>query len=495
MRETIPALASTALTEVARHCCELEEGNFAVGFDSGSLHIYGSDGVEISTIGLNERIIGLANLDGNVVAATSTGGVRAFSDKPLWEYSIESGCEMIYPHPDGVLVADSSNRLLLISSQGNLLTSIECKLPEHISCSSYGVCAVALEDGSVLILNSSMEQLHESPAAADDVETVSCMTFRSDGVLVVARNSLGVVVDNRPENRIECWHPERGLLNSTEIFSRATYLLPTDDGVVVGCFDGTLMMMKIGSIEPEIISQFDYQVSSIASWRDDLLIASWFDLFRVSNDGKIIWQFEHPGIIDSILSLEERVALIGDDRKSGSIPAPIVIIDPDTPPTEDHIQREIEEDEKGEFSGALSLEEESIVESRPEINPESNQILQDLIEESEVVSLEEESEPDILEELSSSARAINLPPVADAGEDITVEADDEGKAEILLDGSRSFDPDGDIASWAWEDDRHRVIGHTDRIRVRLTKGVHVFYLTVTDDRGSATKSSITVHVK
>ena len=495
MRETIPALASTALTEVARHCCELGEGNFAVGFDSGSLHVYGSDGVVINTYELNERIIGLANSDGTVVTATSTGGVRAFSDNPLWVYSIDPGCEMICSHPNGVLVADSSNRLLLISPQGSLLASIECKLPESISCSSDGVCAAALEDGSIMILNSSLELLHESPAAADDVETVSCMAFRSDGVLVVARNSLGVVVDNRPENRIECWHPERGLLNSTEIFSRATVLLPTDDGVAAGCFDGTLLMMKVGSADSEIIYQFDYQVSSIACWGDDLLIASWFDAFRVSNDGMIIWQFEHPGIIDRILPLGERVALIGDDRKSGSIPAPIVIIDPDTPPTEDHIPRENEADENGEFSGALSAEEEAIVDSRPQANPESSQILQDLNEESELEPLEEVSEPDILEELSASARAINLPPVADAGEDTTVEADDEGKAEVLLDGSRSFDPDGEIASWAWEDERQRVIGNSDRIRVRLAKGVHVFYLTVTDDRGSATKSSITVHVK
>ena len=108
---------------------------------------------------------------------------------------------------------------------------------------------------------------------------------------------------------------------------------------------------------------------------------------------------------------------------------------------------------------------------------------------------EAEVESDILEELSSSARAINLPPVADAGEDVTVEADDEGKAEVLLDGSRSFDPDGDIVSWAWEDDRQKVIGDNDRIRVRLAKGVHRFHLKVTDDRGSATKSSITVRVR
>ena len=495
MRGTIPALTSAPLTGVARHSCQLGDGNFAVGFDSGSLQIYGSDGVIIDSAELNERIIGIANSNGIVVAATSTGGVKAYHDKLLWEYDIESGCEMICAHPDGVLVADSSNRLLLISREGSLLTSTDCKLPEAIACSKEGNCAVALDDGSVLMMNSALELLHDTPAAADDVETVSCMSFRDDGVLMVARNSLGVTVDDRPENRIECWHPERGLLNSTEIASRATSMLPSETGVLVGCFDGTLLKMQIGSEEMESISHFDYQISSIEHWGDDLLVASWFDVFRVSSDGTIVWQFEHPGIVEQMLPLGERVALIGDDRKFGGTPAPVVIIDPDTPATDDHIPQEYKKDENENFSGALSPEEEAIAESRPIADPEADQILHALNEEPEINSQEPETEPDILEELSASARAINLPPVADAGDDITVEADDDGKAEVLLDGSRSFDPDGDIASWAWEDDRERVIGHSDRIRVKLAEGVHVFHLTVTDDRGSATKSSITVRVR
>lgn len=495
MRGTIPALALTPLVEVAKESCVLDEGNFALGFDSGSLHVYGSDGEIVRTAELNERIIGLAISGDNIVAATSTSGVRAFHGKPLWEYEIKSGCEIICQHPEGVLVADSSNRLLLISPDGSLLESVECKLPETIACSKDGTCAVASEDGSVLVLNASLEILYHSPAAADDVEMVSCMAFRSDGVLMAARNSLGVTVDDRPENRIECWHPDRGLLNSTEISSRATVMLPIEDGVVVGCFDGTLLRMLIGGDEPETISQFDYQISSISPWQDDLLVASWFDVFRVSYDGTISWQFEHPGIVEHVLLLGERVALIGDDRKSGSTPAPVIIILPDTPASDEHLSREDSPGDSKEFSGALSSEEEAIAESRPEAGPQAESILQDLNEEHVIEYQEAEVESDILEELSSSARAINLPPVADAGEDVTVEADDEGKAEVLLDGSRSFDPDGDIVSWAWEDDRQKVIGDNDRIRVRLAKGVHRFHLKVTDDRGSATKSSITVRVR
>lgn len=494
MRPTIPPLAETSVNEVVRHCCELEDGNFAVGFDSGSLQVYGSDGVIISTDELGEKIVGLVESQENIIVATSTGGIRAFDTELLWKYDIESGCEMIFSHPNGVLVADSSNMLLLISAQGVLLGSISCNSPVAFNCSEGGLCAVASEDGSILILNASLEIIHESKAAADDVETVSCMEFRSDDVLMVARNSLGVVVDDRPENRIECWHPERGLLNTTEVFSRVTSMLPTDYGLVAGCFDGSLLRMEIGSSELEVICQFEYQVSDIKNWEEDLLVASWFDIFRVSNDGSVLWQFEHPGIVDWVLLLEGRVALIGDDRKQRSNPAPIVIIDPDTPPSEDHFSHHLLE-EREDLSGALSPEEEAKVMSRPEFSLESERILKDLNEESEEYAIEVEAESDILEELSASARAINLPPVADAGEDITAVSDDEGKAEVLLDGSDSYDPDGDIVTWAWEDERQRVIGSNDRIRVRLSKGVHVFYLTVTDDKGSATKSSVTVHVK
>ncbi len=59
MRATIPPLAETSVNEVVRHCCELEDGNFAVGFDSGSLQVYGSDGVIICTYELREKIVGL----------------------------------------------------------------------------------------------------------------------------------------------------------------------------------------------------------------------------------------------------------------------------------------------------------------------------------------------------------------------------------------------------------------------------------------------------
>jgi hypothetical protein len=186
---------------------------------------------------------------------------------------------------------------------------------------------------------------------------------------------------------------------------------------------------------------------------------------------------------------------MGDDRKDRT-PAPLVIIDPDSPPRYDDMPVEEENPSISEkHSGALSDEEERQVDMRPKMPEGAEGILDTLHEETELEVGPPTIESDLLEDLSAAARAINLPPVADAGEDKTVDADEEGKATVLLDGGRSYDPDGSIRRWAWEDGRGNVIGDTPQIRARLSGGVHVFHLTVTDDRGASNKSTITVQVR
>ena len=495
MSGVIDALAVIELDEVAHCACTLPDGNFATGSDSGMLRVYGCDGGIIGSDALDSRVVGLASLGDQLVAATSTGGVRTFHKEPLWSHPLESGCEAVAASLDCTMVVDGTGRLIALAADGSEVAEAEFGHVTSLTCSPEGVCAAALEDGRLLLLGPTLEVLHDSPAAEDDVETVSYMTFRPDGILLAARNSLGMTVDDRPENRLECWHPERGLLNTSELPSRATALLPTESGIVVGCFDGSLLSLEIGDRDPKQIARLDYQISRVVQWGADILVASWFDVFRITTGGEIVWHFEHIGVVEHILALEERVALLGDDRK-GRIPAPLVIIDPDSPPRYDDLPAEDEaEGASEEYSGALSDEERRLAEMRPDVLEEAGGILETLHEEMEIRTGAPVVESDLLEDLSASARAINLPPVADAGEDRTVNVDEEGKATVLLDGGRSYDPDGSIGGWAWEDGSSRVIGDTPQLRVRLSRGVHVFHLTVTDDRGASNKSTITVQVR
>jgi pimeloyl-ACP methyl ester carboxylesterase len=77
---------------------------------------------------------------------------------------------------------------------------------------------------------------------------------------------------------------------------------------------------------------------------------------------------------------------------------------------------------------------------------------------------------------------MNLPPVADAGEDQLVECTGFGSAEVILDGSASFDPDTtDVLSYSWQGPFGEIPGKT--ITVTLGLGIHEITLTVDDPSG------------
>lgn len=88
--------------------------------------------------------------------------------------------------------------------------------------------------------------------------------------------------------------------------------------------------------------------------------------------------------------------------------------------------------------------------------------------------------------------AANQPPVANAGADQTVTASAAtNTASATLDGSGSYDPDGDSLTYAWDDGQ----GHTSSAvqpTFTLPVGSHTFTLTVTDTYGASTSS--TTHV-
>jgi hypothetical protein len=223
------------------------------------------------------------------------------------------------------------------------------------------------------------------------------------------------------------------------------------------------------------------------------MVASWFDIIRLNLEGNIIWSLEHIGIVEKIVPIgESRVAILGDDKKK-YIPTPIFIIDPDSEIiSNDYIFKE--ENLNSEYSGALSLEEEQASSMKPLLPPDSAEIFEALDEELEIEVSPPIIEIDILEDLSKSAKSLNIPPIVDIGEDKTVNSESDGTAVVLLDGSKSYDPDGEIKSWSWENDSGKVVSNNPQVKVKLPMGVHIFYLTVVDDRGASSKAALTVQV-
>jgi hypothetical protein len=107
----------------------------------------------------------------------------------------------------------------------------------------------------------------------------------------------------------------------------------------------------------------------------------------------------------------------------------------------------------------------------------------------------EKEEFDFDAALSGAPDRMNMPPVANAGEDLIVQADEDGTSVVTLDGSRSFDEDGVIVDHTWRDVTNRVIGEVPIIKVKLPKGNHTFTLTVIDNDQASTSDTVTVQVR
>jgi PKD domain-containing protein/K319-like protein len=99
--------------------------------------------------------------------------------------------------------------------------------------------------------------------------------------------------------------------------------------------------------------------------------------------------------------------------------------------------------------------------------------------------------------LSSSAstvitvQAVNHPPVAVASADQTLECTGQGM-RVMLDGSKSSDPDGDALSFVWRNELGNVVGATAVVQLTPALGTRTFTLTVTDAGGLS--STATTHV-
>ena len=503
MDERLPSIesaAEVAMSEAVTACCALGNGRFATGGASGELRVHEADAL-LGSAQLGSAIVGLVASRDAVIAAAEISGLSAFHGEPLWLLEIDSGSELLAASGDAILVADSAGGVTRVTASGENVGRKEHGEVHRMDGSADGLTnAVGLRDGTLVIFDDSGQTLHESLASEDDIETISHLAFRSDGVLLASRDSMGMTLDERPENRLECWHAERGLIHTAELPARVTSILPTESGVLVGCQNGSLIEMSVGG---EAVEKWrsENPISAIIEWGDDLIIGTWFNAERIAADGSLVWSYEHAGLITSILDIgADLIAVIGE-APAGQSPAPIILLDPDAEPRipeDEDLEYEFTPSSGAstEFAGGLSDEELAAADAPPEAASDASDLIDALAEEMEILPDDPVvSQSDLLADLSASARAINLPPIADAGEDTTLPADDDGTATILLDGSRSYDPDGHIESYAWQDAKGRVIGNTAQVRVRLRAGTHPFELTVTDDKGAATTAIVTVRIQ
>jgi len=92
---------------------------------------------------------------------------------------------------------------------------------------------------------------------------------------------------------------------------------------------------------------------------------------------------------------------------------------------------------------------------------------------------------------------VNQAPFADAGNDTSVQISDNG---VLLNGSGSYDPDGQIFSYSWNQESGPNVANIETAESvttpisNLIPGNYVFQLTVTDDQGAIDTASVRIVV-
>jgi hypothetical protein len=239
----------------------------------------------------------------------------------------------------------------------------------------------------------------------------------------------------------------------------------------------------------------------------------------IDGEGVEKWQVEHTGLTEMILASKTGSLFVvaGDNQNDYTRENHIMILDPAAEPYLMQSGSDIDAD-LAEFSTASPSERAA---NTVEALYGEEEDYSDLLTEAEMVQLSsggttsvgsddliglleaeitmtdatEQESFDFETALSDTASRLNLPPVADAGEDQIVNADESGAAIITLDGSRSYDEDGEIIEHTWRDVNNVVIGEVPVIKVKLPTGNHTFTLTVTDNDGASTAETITVQVR
>jgi hypothetical protein len=90
---------------------------------------------------------------------------------------------------------------------------------------------------------------------------------------------------------------------------------------------------------------------------------------------------------------------------------------------------------------------------------------------------------------------LNTPPVANAGADQTVECTSDTGTSVTLNGSASFDPDGDPLMYSWTDALNNEIATGPTPAVTLPLGTHILTLTVDDGQGGTDTDTVEITVQ
>ena len=223
----------------------------------------------------------------------------------------------------------------------------------------------------------------------------------------------------------------------------------------------------------KLAAELQHPVKKIIDGGERALLASWFHIYMVNKD-EILWSVEHQGMVEMIAVNDDWsiVMVAGEDQNDWTESEPVIILDAnaeaesvalvksevddwaEAPPIE--IDAAALYEEKDDAFEALMAEE-----TTSKTNAKEMSVLLDALED-HLSALEDDTHPmaeddnidlalhdiDLLEDLDSEIEEY-IAPVANSGSDITTQADENGVAMVILDGSDTYDPQSRVTSWQW----------------------------------------------
>jgi WD40 repeat protein len=432
-----------------------------------------------------------------------------------WSHSLGGGCDHLHISSDGGLVAsiDGGRHLHLLTENGVNRGRFTASELIRLCVSEDGTkVAVADDEGNVTVLSPSGEKLYGRETESEMDETISAMCFLHDGSLLLCREALGLTQAEVPQIALERWQ-DGVQLHIEEVDSRSVVLVPDGTGALAGQFDGTVLCIS-DDLQSEVRWKSMYTVNDIQRYGSDLLVASWFHLHRISSDGEHLWQCEHTGLVQSIITSKDgsRILLTGDNQNDYTRENRMLLLDPEATPyvlSEDFdIDEDLQEfvteapiaapdeelyaDDEETIASLLTEEERGLMHKRHEVDEELFDMLDDEIEQ---LAMVQDDTPDLFTNLDDEDFVSHVPPSADAGQDQIVSAKADGTATVLLDGAASSAGTQGIEQWIWRDGDSKQIGKEALIRVRLPVGNHTFTLTVSDPSRESSTDTVTVQVQ
>mgnify|MGYP002832520638 FL=1 len=270
----------------------------------------------------------------------------------------------------------------------------------------------------------------------------------------------------------------------------------------------------------KLATELQHPVKKIIDGGDRALLASWFHIYMINGD-EIVWSVEHQGMVEMIAVNDDWsvVMVAGEDQNDWTESEPVIILDAnaeaesvalvknevddwaEAPPIE--IDAASLYDEKDDAFEALMAEEKVTSKS----NAKEMSVLLDALED-QLSALEEDTKPinedenldlalhdiNLLEDLDSEVEEY-IAPVANSGNDITTQSDENGVAMVILDGSETYDPQSRVSSWQWINALGKEVAQSSKVKIKLNKGVHRFELRVKDSEGSWTSDALTVTIE